>query len=154
MRLHTISRMGRIGATERAAIYELGDGHGRICFTKSCTHYYGVYDHGRIQMTIDHGHVVSLNCAAPGGMAGHGCPKKTGFPSGVQLQTRIPFGAQLARLPPLYASRAAGRLLLLEAAATTQPRDRPRDTTRTRGLDERCVDDVELADGPALRLAL
>jgi hypothetical protein len=78
-----------VGMLQEAVIYNQGLGHRESCTDKGCA---DVRDYDGVQVIFEHGRVGSVNCAAPGPLAGHGCPNGFVLPDGVALGTRVPFG--------------------------------------------------------------
>jgi len=79
-----------IGMLEQAVIYHQGLGRQESCTSKGCA---DVRGYGTVQVVFEHGRVASVDCAAPGSLAGRGCPAGFVLPDGVALGTPVPFAS-------------------------------------------------------------
>jgi len=77
-----------VGDSASAVTYKLGYAADEVCLDakRSCPDSTATYDHGRIQLTLKNGHVVSVGCP----LSGSGCPKLT-MPGGARLGEQVPF---------------------------------------------------------------
>jgi hypothetical protein len=77
-----------VGMLQDAVVYHYGVGHRNSCADKGCA---DVRYYGKVQVVFEHGRVASINCAAPGSLAGRGCPFGFALPDGVALGTTVPY---------------------------------------------------------------
>ena len=80
-----------VGMLQNAVIEQHGLGERDSCTDKGCE---DVRYYGRVQVVFEHGRVSSVNCAAPGPLAGRGCPAGFALPDTVSLGTPVPYQKQ------------------------------------------------------------
>jgi hypothetical protein len=79
-----------VGMLQEAVIEQNGLGEQQGC-GQGCV---DIRYYGKVEVEFKGGRVVSISCAAPGSLAGRGCPAGFALPGGVELGTRVPYRKQ------------------------------------------------------------
>ncbi len=77
-----------VGMLQDAVVEQHGLGERDSCTGEGCA---DVRYYGRVQVSFEHSRVVSVDCTAPGSLAGRGCPAGFALPDGLALGTPVPY---------------------------------------------------------------
>lgn len=77
-----------IGMLRAAVVEQQGFGVSDSCTGVGCA---TVGQYGKLQVQFSNGRVTDIDCAAPGSLAGTGCPAGFTLPDGVTLGTPVPY---------------------------------------------------------------